>query len=53
MFDVVTKLKSALEVDYVVLGGGNAKRLTSLPPHSFLGKNENARVGGVQLWQTE
>lgn len=53
VFDVVNKLKSALQVGYVVVGGGNAKRLTSLPPDSFLGENENARAGGVRLWQTE
>jgi polyphosphate glucokinase len=52
VFDVVDKLKNALETDYVVLGGGNAKRLTRLPPHSLLGNNENARTGGLQLWRT-
>jgi polyphosphate glucokinase len=52
VFDVVDKLKNALEADYVILGGGNAKRLTRLPPHSLLGDNENARAGGLQLWRT-
>ena len=27
VFDVVAKLKNALQADYVVLGGGNARRL--------------------------
>src|SRR5271170_2349365 len=31
--DVVNVLQSALEADYVVLGGGNAKLLKKLPPH--------------------
>jgi len=52
VFDVVAKLKSALQADYVVLGGGNARRLTNLPPHTFRGTNENAHKGGVRLWQS-
>jgi polyphosphate glucokinase len=52
VFDVVAQLKNALQADYVVLGGGNTKRLTTLPPDSFLGNNENARADGVRLWQT-
>jgi predicted NBD/HSP70 family sugar kinase len=52
VFDVVAKLKNALQADYVVLGGGNTKRLPTLPRRTFRGNNENARVGGVRLWQT-
>jgi polyphosphate glucokinase len=44
-------LKAALQVDYVVLGGGNAKLLAKLPPDCRLGKNTNAFVGGFRLWQ--
>ena len=51
VFDVVAKLKSGLQADYVVLGGGNVRRLTTLPPHTFRGTNENAHKGGVRLWQ--
>ena len=51
VFDVVAKLKNALQPDYVVLGGGNARRLTTFPPHTFRGTNENAYTGGVRLWQ--
>ncbi len=51
VFDVVEQLKNALQAEYVVLGGGNAKRLTSLPEDTFLGQNENARLGGLRLWQ--
>jgi polyphosphate glucokinase len=45
-------LKAALEADYVVLGGGNSKKLKKLPPGARLGDNENAFLGGFRLWQT-
>ena len=48
--DVVNLLKTALEVDYVVLGGGNARLLKQLPPGSRLGDNANAFRGGLRLW---
>jgi len=47
---VVEHLRAALLPDYVVLGGGNAKKLKSLPPKTRLGDNENAFVGGFNLW---
>ena len=50
--DVVAQLKKALQADYVVLGGGNAKLLKRLPPGSRLGDNANAFLGGFRLWQT-
>jgi hypothetical protein len=49
--DVVNQLKTALEADYVVLGGGNAKLLKKLPPGSELGDNANAFRGGLRLWK--
>jgi polyphosphate glucokinase len=42
---VVKQLKTALQADYVVLGGGNAKRLKRPPPGSSLGDNSNAFQG--------
>ena len=48
--DVVEKLKAALEADYVVLGGGNARMLKDLPPGARLGDNSNAIKGGIRLW---
>jgi polyphosphate glucokinase len=51
VFDVVARLKAALIADYVVLGGGNAKRLTEVPPNSRPGDNQNAFVGGVRVWE--
>jgi polyphosphate glucokinase len=48
----VTKLFiAALAVDYVVLGGGNSKRLKKLPPLTRLGDNANAFKGGFRMWE--
>jgi polyphosphate glucokinase len=51
--DVVSRLKHACIADYVVLGGGNAKKIAELPPGSRLGDNANAFTGGVRLWDSE
>ena len=51
--DVVARLQSALEPDYVVLGGGNATKLRPLPPGVRLGSNHNAFIGGFRLWALE
>jgi predicted NBD/HSP70 family sugar kinase len=48
---IVKKLKAALEADYVVLGGGNVKKLKKLPAGARLGSNENAFLGGFRLWE--
>jgi polyphosphate glucokinase len=48
--DVVDQLSKVLEVDYVVLGGGNAKRLRKLSDNERLGDNNNAFAGGLRLW---
>lgn len=49
--DVVARLIAALEPDDVVLGGGNAKHLKSLPPGCRAGDNANAFIGGFRLWE--
>ena len=49
--DVTALFIAALQVDYVVLGGGNARHLKKLPPQARLGKNANAFKGGFRLWQ--
>ena len=49
--EVVEHLRLALEVDYVVLGGGNASCLKRLPAGAVLGDNRNAFLGGLRLWQ--
>ncbi len=48
---IVKKLKAVLEADYVVLGGGNAKKLKEVPPGARLGSNENAFLGGFRMWE--
>jgi polyphosphate glucokinase len=48
--EVVTKLSSALEADYVVLGGGNARKLKQLPKNARLGSNDFAFLGGFRIW---
>jgi hypothetical protein len=48
--EVVQQLQSAVQADYVVLGGGNAKLLKKLPPGTRLGDNSNAFQGGYRLW---
>jgi polyphosphate glucokinase len=50
VFEVVEQLKNALQPEYVVLGGGNSKRLKTLPPDTISGDNEDARKGGLRLW---
>ncbi len=49
----VVLLKKSLLADYVVLGGGGAKKLDELPDGIELGHNRNAFLGGVRLWQTD
>jgi polyphosphate glucokinase len=48
---VVKKLMVALGADYVVLGGGNSKKLKKLPTGARLGNNENAFLGGFRMWE--
>jgi polyphosphate glucokinase len=51
--DVIARLIAALEPEYVVLGGGNVKKLQELPPGCRAGDNTNAFMGGFRLWQEE
>lgn len=48
---VVELLKAALDADYVVLGGGNSKKLKTAPEGARLGANENAFRGGFRIWK--
>ncbi|MHB1423521.1 MAG: ROK family protein [Gemmataceae bacterium] len=50
VFDVVARLRAAFLPDYVVLGGGNVKKLDELPPDCRMGDNRNAFLGGLRLW---
>jgi 6-phosphogluconolactonase len=47
---VIEELSAALQVDYVVVGGGNARLLAELPANTRLGANTNAFKGGFLLW---
>jgi len=44
------QLATAFNVDYVVLGGGNAKRLRAVPANTRLGNNLAAFRGGFRIW---
>jgi len=48
---IVNHFREVLGADFVVLGGGNSKKLKSLPPKCRLGDNANAIKGGLRLWQ--
>ena len=46
----VGRLIAALQLDEVVLGGGNARKLDRLPEGCRAGDNANAFLGGFRLW---
>ena len=48
--DVVAQLSASLEADYVVIGGGNARKLNRLPSNARLGSNDFAFLGGFRIW---
>jgi polyphosphate glucokinase len=48
----VKRLISALRVDDVVLGGGNARKLKELPVSCRIGDNANAFIGGFRMWES-
>ena len=47
---IVVILQNAFVTDYIVIGGGNARRVEHLPKGTRLGDNRNAFIGGVRLW---
>ena len=49
----LVQLKKSLIADYIVLGGGNAKKLDVLPKGVERGHNRNAFLGGTRLWQID
>ncbi|MGH7172032.1 MAG: ROK family protein [Gemmataceae bacterium] len=51
VFDVVVRLRGAFLADYVVLGGGNVKKMEELPPFCRMGDNRNAFLGGLRMWE--
>jgi polyphosphate glucokinase len=48
---ITTVLREAFAADYVVLGGGNAKRVDPLPRATRRGGNDDAFRGGFRLWE--
>jgi len=49
----VRQLKRSFIADYVVLGGGNVRRLKTVPGGIEKGQNANAFLGGIRLWKTK
>lgn len=49
--DTTVTLAAAFLADYVVLGGGNAKKAGPLPPRVRRGGNHDALTGGFRLWE--
>jgi polyphosphate glucokinase len=48
---IVERLSAMLEADYVVIGGGNARKLKRLPKNARLGNNDFAFIGGFRIWR--
>jgi polyphosphate glucokinase len=48
--DVVARFFSALELDEVVIGGGNVNKMDKMPPGCRAGNNAHAFRGGILLW---
>jgi len=51
--DVIERLSAALEPEYIVIGGGNARKLKRLPVNCKYGQNANAFMGGFMLWEND
>jgi polyphosphate glucokinase len=50
---VVPSLMAATLADYVVIGGGNAKKIKTPPPGARLSNNLTAFRGGFRLWHLD
>jgi len=51
LFTCVSRLTSALQIDEVVIGGGNVHKLKELPRGCRKGHNDNAFRGGFLMWE--
>ena len=51
VLEITPALHNALAADYVVLGGGNGRKIDPLPPDTFRGGDQDAFEGGVRLWE--
>jgi hypothetical protein len=47
----ISNLHKAFVADYIVIGGGNAKKVKRLPKNTRRGSNRYAFHGGIRLWQ--
>jgi len=50
---VTMRLSAAIHLDDLVVGGGNAKKLSYLPTGCRIGCNANAFLGGFRMWEEE
>jgi polyphosphate glucokinase len=48
---ITAALRRAFVTDYIMLGGGNAKKVDPLPPGTYRGGNDDAFTGGFMLWE--
>jgi polyphosphate glucokinase len=51
VFDCINRLTQALQLDDVVIGGGNVRKLIELPSLCRKGHNNNAFRGGFLMWE--
>lgn len=49
---IVSKFKAALQADYIILGGGNARLIKTLPDGIKMGNNLDVFKGGYRLWKS-
>jgi polyphosphate glucokinase len=52
VYAMVELLSEVFLTDYIVVGGGNARRLGKLPQGMYRGDNRDALTGGIRLWET-
>jgi polyphosphate glucokinase len=50
VYAVIEAFRKALQPDYIILGGGNARLIKKLPVDVRHGANANAFIGGFRLW---
>ncbi len=50
---VAMRFSAAIHLDDLVVGGGNAKKLSYLPTGCRVGSNANAFLGGFRIWKEE
>jgi polyphosphate glucokinase len=51
VLEILPPLRDAFTADYVVLGGGNGRKVDPLPACTYRGERHDALKGGVRLWE--